>query len=394
MNRFLCRGAAALLVWTILAPGSAHSQQKQADPAPIILVGPVIVHPALTLKETYTDNVFYRSSNAKSDFITAIGPELTLKLPYRMHELSAGASAEFLKYANHSSLDASPYQVFGLAEFNIGRRFNLKVGDTYQRNEETPLESPNGTSDTYTANRAAFSARYAFIDVAQAQLEYARLSLDFLDSSYRTRDEDLVSAYLYYRVLPNTSAFLEYEFKNVTYDNTDRNDNVMHSGLLGATWGFSERSKGTVKIGYLGKNAANAAREDFSTWTASVDVQRAFTDAATVRLLAKRDVNEGKQRGVQFYTTTGAYADFTYRFLKRLSGTIEGAYSVDEFSDAADGDPKTREDKTAHLGVSAAYSFNAWLDFVLAYGHSERDSNISLYDATINTVTLKVKAYR
>jgi len=394
MIRFIRGGAVVLLVSALVAPVTSRAEESLQDVLPPLQVGPVLVHPSLAIKETYNDNVYYTAENTKSDFITSVFPDVTLKLPFRMHELTFGAGAEMRRYAKYTELDATPYQIFGLGDFSIGDRVKLKVGDTYVRGEETPLESPSGTSDMYTDNQLALSVKYAFVDVAQAQLDYTRTTLNYLDSTYRSRAEDLVSVFLYYRALPNTSAFLEYDFKNVGYDESGAKDNVVHTGFVGATWEITEYSKGTAKAGFLSKNFSDASLDDYSTWTASIDLQHHFSDAASMRLLGKRDVNEGKYDDTYYYTTTGVFADFTYLFLERLSGVIEGSYSADEYSNARNAEGVVREDKTAHVGIGAKYSFNSWLDFVLGFGLSNRNSNIANFDAAYNTVSLKVTAYR
>jgi hypothetical protein len=395
MTRVVDRGITLLLAALVLAPGAAaRAEESQPDsPAPL-QAGPVLIRPSLSLKETYSDNVFYTAENTKGDFITSVMPDVKLILPFRLHEVSLGASAEIKRYAEYTSQNVTPYEVFGLGDFSIGDRLKLKVGDTYQHNEESPLDSPNGTSDVYNANAAAASLKYAFVDVAQVRLDYTRTTLDYVDSSYRSRAEDLVSAYLYYRVLPNTSAFLEYDFKNVGYDTSGDMDNNVQTGFVGANWEITEHSKGTAKAGYLAKNYADGSLEDFSTWAASLDLRHHFTDAASVGLLGKRDVNEGKESGMRYYTTTGLFADFTYRFLDRLSGVIEGSYAQEDFSDPEPASGVLRKDKTTHVGIGAKYSFNSWLDFALSYGYTNRDSNIADLDATINTITLRATAYR
>jgi hypothetical protein len=383
-----------LLLSAMVVPGVCRAEETPAEAMPPLQVGPVLVNPSLTLKETFTDNAFYTDGNTTSDLITTLAPAIKLRLPLRMHELTLGADAEFNLYLDNSSLNTSPFQIYALGDFSIGDRVKVKVGDTYQHYEESPLESPNGTQDTYTANAAALTAKYLFADVAQAQFDYTHVNLDYPDSNYRTRAEDRLSLYLYYRVLPATSAFLEYDFKNVGYDTTGKFDNVVHTGQVGATWEITEYSKGTAKVGFLTKLYDDGSLEDYSTWTASVDLQHRVTDAVSVRLLGKREVNEGKETGVRYYTTTGFFADCTYRFLERLSAVVEGSYAVDAFSDARPGSTAAREDDTVHVGVGAKYSFNSWLDVVLGYGYSNRDSNRAGLDAAITTLTLKVTAYR
>jgi hypothetical protein len=392
MTRVSRWGALLLLVSVLSLPGAARAAESE-DALPWIQVGPAIVHPYLSLKETYSDNVYYTEKNTTNDFITTILPSVTLSLPFRMHELSLGASAEFLRYAENTELNVTPYELFVLGDFTIGDRVQVKVGDTYRHAAESPLASPNRAGEMYDDNAAALSVKYAFVDVAQLQLDYTRTMLDYPESAYRTRDEDLVSVFLYYRVLPVTSAFIEYDFKNVAYDTSTENDNVAHNGHLGATWEISEFSKGTAKIGYQEKNYTDASLEDYGTWTASVDLLHQFTDAASARLLGKRDVNEGKDPGVRYYTTSGVYVDFTYRFLDRLAGQLEGSYGVDDYSDPPPDKSLVRKDTTARAGLGAKYSFNGWLDVSAGYAYLKRDSNYAKYDATVNSVNLAVTAH-
>lgn len=383
-----------LVASALFLPGLSRAQEAGEEILPYLQLGPVIVRPVLTLKETYRDNVYYTPDDITGDFITSVMPGVSLVLPVRMHELALGANAEIMKYAENSDLDVTPYQVFGRGSFLFGDRVSLKVGDTYQKHEESPLDSPNGTADVYTTNAAAISVAYAFVDVAHAQFDYTWTALDFVDSSYRTRDEGLVVVSLHYRVLPNTSAFLEYDFTNVVYDTAAQHDNDVQSGLVGATWEITEDSRGTAKAGFLAKNYADAAVEDYTTWTASADIRHRLTDAASVQVLGKRDVNEGKQINQRYFTTTGLFVDFTYRFLDRLTGTLEGSYAREVYSDPPSGAVAVREDTTARAGIGAKYSFNSWLDFSLGYSYLNRDSNYGAYSATVNAVTFAVTAYR
>lgn len=394
MNGCFRRAAALCLVSAMLVPGIAGAQENQEEGFAPLQVGPVIVNPALTLKETWRDNVFSTENDTESDFVTSVSPEVVLRFPFRMHELSAGASADFLMYSDNSDLDTETFEFFGRGDFTIGDRVQLKLWDVYLDGEESPLDSPNGTTDPYTSNTAAFSGRYALADVSKVQLDYTRTSLDYPDSDYRTRNEDLVALYLYYRVMPNTLAFVEYDFKNVAYDDSDFMDSTSHSGLVGATWEISQGTNGTAKVGYAAKNYAEASLDDYSTWTASVDLKHQLTELASLRLRAMRDVNEPKYVDTRYYTTTGVTATFVYRFLDRLSGSVDAGYGVDTYSNALPGQDSAREDKTARFGVGAKYSFNSWLDFALNYGHTNRDSNIDGADSAENAVSLAVTAYR
>jgi len=397
MMRKLLTAALLPLVLTCSVPAACFADGGADDTAAPLQVGPVIVNPSLTLKESWTDNVFGVADGAKSDLVTTIAPSLLLRLPFRAHELSLGARADIATYAEYSSEDVAPWQIAALGNFVVGDRFTLKVGDTYQRGYETALESTTGFVEENSANAATLSAKYAFVDVAQARLDYAHRTLRFSDvDDYRSRDEDLVSAYLYYRVLPNTSAFLEYDLWKVAYteDSGQALDNDGQGGYVGATWEIQERSQGTVKVGYQSKNFKESGQKDASTWAAAVELKHELTELTSVRILGGREVNEGKYRGTRFYTTTGFFAEVSHKVLDRLTGLVNAGYGVDSFSDANPGDAEAREDTTFRAGVGARYSFRSWLDCGLNYRYFNRDSNIDRYSVQENVVTFEITARR
>jgi hypothetical protein len=390
-------GTALSLALICSAPAVCLAEEYAQDAPPPLQVGPVIVAPSLALRETYTDNVFATATDTKSDWVLGIAPAVTVRFPFRMHELALDAGADIQTYANYTSENISPWNIAGRGSFLIGDRLSLKVSDNFQRLFETAYDSPTGKVEAYDSNAAAISVKYAFVDVAQAQLDYTHTTVryDDADQEYRSRDEGVFSAYLYYRVQPRTSTFLEYDYSNFSYLSTGSgSDSDVQSGSVGAIWEYMDKSKGTAKIGFASKNFKDASKKDFSTWTGSLEMRHEITELASVRLSAMRYFNEGKYQGTRYYTTTGALAEFSYKFLDRLVGLANAGYFVDEFSDPNPGDPVTREDKTTKAGVGARYSFKDWLECALRYTYTNRDSNIPHYSAKENAVTFEITARR
>ena len=387
---------------TIFAAGSLAAALLLAHPAfspaqenlpPAIQLGAMEVHPYLMLTGTWNDNVYATADNEKSDFITTITPGLGLKLPFRAHQITLGAHAEFARYADFTELDTDSFQADALGEFNIGERLNLKVGDTFLRAYESLLESPTKSSDRYDANIASISAKYSFVDVTQLRLDYVLTTLDYRDDDARSRTEGRFSAYLYYRVLPKTSAFLEYDYTSEDYDEaTSTLDSAANSGQIGAIWEISAISKGTAKVGFQAKKFDDAGIDDYSTWVASVEMTHALSDMVQLHLVGARLVNEAKYAGPSYYTTTGLTGELTVWFLDRLAGIVSASYGRNEFSDPIVGDSEVRKDDRYTAGLGARYNFNTWLSFEAEYTNINRDSNIDKYSATENALSLRVKA--
>lgn len=364
--------------------------------APVLRLGPVEVHPYLSLRETYTDNVFLDPDHKKQDFITSINPGLLLQLPFRRHVVSLGGNTTLNRYANNTSENTTDWNIYSAGDFYLGKRINLKISDSYRDGFESRSQSPTNKLIKFQSNTAATSFTYGLANVSKVQLDYSRNYLKYDETNdFRSRNENLVSIYLYYRFLPRTSAFVEYEFKNVNFMKTsssleDTLDNNVHSGLLGVNWELSERSKGTIKAGYLSKNFKSHSQDSIEDFTASMDVSHYFSDYNSMKLVGARVVNESSLEGSKYSISTGIYGEFTHRFLDRLSTTVKASYSEENFNQE---DSPKRKDNIRQAGASLQYIFRRWLESTVEYSWRDKNSNDDTYDSTENSFSVTIKAF-
>jgi len=359
----------------------------------VLKLGPVEVHPSLSVKEIYSDNIFSTPDNTEHDFIMVLTPGIYLQLPVRDHTFSIAANTTLTRYAEFSSENTNDYFVNGTANFMFGSRINLKASDTFIKGHEPRGSSSSGIIEKFDNNTAAASLTYLLAEVSKVQVDYSRTDWDFKTSTFRSRSEDLISAYLYYRLMPKTSAFIQYNFKNVRFDdNTIGLDNKMQSGLLGLSWDITGKSKGSIAAGYLRKDFDVSSKGSLKTWTASADITHNFSDYTSLRLLGKRDVNESSLLGTRYYVTTGLYGEVTHRFLQRLAVVAKASYGQDKYTDIIPGDTQLRKDNTLTAGMGLRYIMRRWLEFVLEYNYRNKDSNIDIYSAKENTISLMMNA--
>lgn len=363
-----------------------------AFPAGNIHFGALEIHPYLSVSETYDDNVYATSSDTKYDWLTTITPGVKVQMPFRTHAFSAEYRAAIFNYHNYSSENVTDHHAAALADFKFASVIGFKLSDTYDKGHEPRSSSGTGEIVKYDRNKANTALSYVFADRFKVQAEYTRSNWDFSqeENKFRNRYEDLIATYLYYRFLPKTSAFVEYDFKNVVFEQkTDGLDNQVFTPLVGLTWEISEMTKGTVKAGYLFKNfeAANASNVD--TFTASAELDQAFTERASVKLVGLRDVNETNVRGTTYFTTTGAFVEYTHKLAFKLSALARGSYGEDDYSNAVGTDPN-RHDKTILFGAGLKYQMRDWLEFALNYNHLDRNSNVDYRDLNDNTTSFSV----
>lgn len=354
-------------------------------------IGPLEIHPYVSAKETYSNNIYSTVNQEKRDYITITTPGLRLQLPFRAHQLMLDYNAVLTRYAKYDAENSTDHNANGLLDFKLGSLLGLKLQDAYGKNHEPRGASSTGFIERYETNTATASATYQLAEISKVQIDYAKSTWDYKRSNFRNRDEDVMSGYIYYRFLPKTSAFLEYDHKYVDYDIMSRNlNNNVDSALLGLTWEITERSKGTIKGGYLWKDFALASKKDYQTWTASIDLNYDFSDYTSLMLVGQRQVNEPSLSGTRFLVSTGGYAEFTHKFVEKLSAILHGSYGVDKFSEAVPPATIIRRDKTVTGGGGLNYLMKDWLKFGIDYTHKDKDSNMDASDYEENSYTLSI----
>jgi hypothetical protein len=391
MSTLLLFSCAVLGADSSLAADDAPFGVTRAKDAPIIQAGPVEIHPFLSLLETFSDNIYLHPTDRKHDFITTIAPGVQFRMPIRRHALFLTGNATFNQYSKYSSENNIDWNVSGAGDFNFGSRINLKLSDRYLDAHEPRSQSSLSIMEKYSNNSAEASLSYILADISKLQLDYTSDLWKYTASDFRSRVENAVSAYVYYRIMPKTSIFAEYDFKNVYFSTktiaTGDLDNNVHSGLLGVNWALSERSKGTVKGGYLYKIFDDRVQKNFGTFAASIDVSHNFSDYNAVKLIGARTVNESSLAGSSYSVSTGVTGEFTHSFNDRIASTLKASFSNESFANSP------RRDQVTLCGVKAVYAFRRWLESSLEYYWRQKNSNDNIYDSAENNIAVAVKAY-
>ena len=359
----------AVFALSVLLPASAWAAGN-------IHMGPIEIHPYASVKETWSDNIYSTSVLEKSDTYTTVTPGLRLFMPFHTHEAGLEYNAVVNRYSKYYKEDTTDNNASGYLNFKFGSLVGLKLQDVYAKGHEPRSSSSTGFIEKFKTNTANASVSYNLADISKIQIDYAATSWEFQNSTFRDRNEDMVSLYLFYRFLPKTSAFLEYDSKNVKFKDSDVLDNTVGSGFLGVTWEMSAQSRGTVKAGKLSKDFKNAGVPDFSGWAYSLDVQHQFSEYTSLQLVGQRAVNEANLLGTRYLISTGLFGEYRQRISHKFGGVVRGSYGKDVFSDAV-GAPIAREDRTALKGAGLKYYMRDWLEFSADYNIKSRTSNLT-----------------
>jgi hypothetical protein len=335
--------------------------------------GALEFHPYVFIKETYNDNIFATHEDQKGNWITNLTPGLKLLLPYRGHEFTLEYNAAISRYTDYHGENTTGHNASAIADLKLGNKFSLIVKDVYAKSHESRAISASGEIEKNETNATSISASYLLAYKSKVQLDFTHTNFDFTTSSFGNRSEDLIAAYAFYRFLPKTSAFVEYDFKNVNYDDDSTGkDNISNSLLLGVTWEITENTKGTIKGGYVQIDYSLAGQENLKVFSFSADISHAFPNNSLLKVSGLRTENESPLLGVLHLTTTGTSAEFVQKLTYKTAAVVRGAYRVDDYSN----DTSVRNDKTRLFGVGLKYQFKEWLGFALNYNRSDRHSTI------------------
>lgn len=368
-------------LWSIIAcllfitPVAAQAEEGN------IHIGQLRIHPFASVSETFSDNIYYTLTNEKRDAIITYTPGIKLDLPVGRQLVEAEYYAVSSRYRTYRGEDTTDHHASGLMDFKIGSPFELKLSDVFTKGHEPRSSSATGFIEVFRNNIATASASYQLPGRSKVQFDAGKSTWDFMQSAFRDRDEKFGAGYLYYRFLPKTSVFVEFDRRKVVFEDATLNlDSIVDSELAGLTWEITERSKGTIKAGRVQKDFESPVYTDFRGWTSSIDLRHAFSEDTSLMISGQRTVNETNVLGTAFFVTTGGYGEFTQRLFRKLAIVARGSYGKDVFSNPLPPDTIIREDKTATAGGGLKFDLWDWFALGADFTYRSRESNIPAND--------------
>jgi hypothetical protein len=375
----------------ILAVFMTGAAAGQAQAIGNIHFGKLQVHPYLSLQEIFSDNVYSTAQNEKSDAIHVIKPGVQLFFPFGSHQFEADYHAVFRRYDTYRGEATDDQHARGSLDLSFGRRINLTLRALYDKGHEARSSSATGFIEVFRAKTGFASVVYQLTNRFKVQADYTRTAWSFPISGFRDRDEDLIAGYFYYRFLPKTWVFVEYDHLMVDYtESTTPLDNNADSLFVGLTWDVTAKTRGTIKAGGTRKDYDDGSVDDESTSVWGLDLDHKFTELTSLALRATRSVNETNAPFTANFITTGFSGELTHRFLSKAALLLRGAWGKDDFSHAVPPSTVKRSDKTTLLGAGLKYFAKEWLDLGVDYNRRSRSSNIAANEYDENEYILSV----
>ncbi len=371
------------------------------------------LHPFLLVDELWTDNLYYRNTGEKEEWITSITPGIWLALPSNREKLldisttimSPGGlkvsrqtpdtlrkfqsylyyAPTFKEYANNSQHDGVSHEANALLQYNFDMGLSVEAIDRFSIDEEVNEYSTADRLDEYQDNLFNLMAYYE-ADKFRLRADYSNYDLDFDETinNYRDRNDNSYALYFFFRLSQKSSVFLEYEFSDIDYDTKHEWDSTEDRYYAGYEWNVTEKTSGSFKVGYIQKDFDSG--EDAGDLSLEIQMRHDFTPKRSMELTGFRRYQEAIMLNSHAFLTNGINLALLQRFTEKWTGSLKGAYAWDEYEGQITYAGKTDERSDTFFSISPAIRFNPrdWLIFDLGYMYRQRNSNFEPFEYKTN----------
>ena len=408
----ICLG---LFVWepSVFAVGNIH-------------IGRVKIHPKLSYKAEYNDNIFYENQNTQSDVIHIITPGVDVSFSGNEGNfLSAGYRLSVARYSDYDENNYKDHRADFAGGYKTGTGFFLKVWDNYQ-NTGDPFGSDEefrlGVQTKRWNNLAKLNAGYEFAEKYSIEGIYRnfRERYDLTADQVRDRTGNTYGAALFYKLTGKTALFGQYLHQKIEFDRQDSGlianaalmtvwnsansqDHEINSYFIGARVIPGGILTGELKLGYSTIEFQNSADvngnpyndDSYFIMEASIDYHPLEKTSLSLTIQRSKQVSVSADTAGDVsatYLKTDAGLELTQNFTHRISMNAGLDWSHRDYLDVSPGNPdKYFNLYTAKLG--ADYLIGSWLTVGLEYQYRDNqasDTQYSTDEYTVNSVGIKV----
>lgn len=381
------------------------------------------IHPFISLNTYYTDNVFNEPEDEDDDIVYNIIPGVWLAFPgseqpllaletlntapggLRVSRFETSAERRFQGYAlyranirrydEYSDEDTENHHAEGLLRYQFRNEASIEVVNIYEKSQD-----PYSTGEIQEIREVdEFDSNFfnvvGLLPVTQKlafRADYVNYYLDYDKdrNSYRNRDDNAASGYIFYKIRPRTAIFLQYEYVDIDYDENFLSDGQEHHYFAGVRWQYSDKTRARLRIGYGEKDFDESGLDSQDDIIGEFQLDYRYSEKTSFRLVAARQFNETDIRDQQYVLSHSVLLGYSQQLLPRLEGRINLEYIRDEYEDVSGGAVDDREDDYYRAGVELGYAFRDWLVLGVGYRFISRDSNNNDYDYDSNIFTLGI----
>jgi len=404
------------------------------------------VHPYLSVRGEYTDNLYNVGIDEKNDFLTVVSPGIWFATPavgetpitITPHNTASGGlrlgvqekesfdrfqayllggwDVEF--YSQESDLNATNYHFEGMSQFNLRGGLSLRVLDRYARDQdrfdinsftlqdvnvnpigEVSLSEPSNVR-RFKNNLGSATLNWDMSEKFTARADYTNFYLDYdnTEDDFLNRTDNSLGAHLYYNYSPKTSVFTEYRYVDADYKDVDDQDNQQNFVYGGVDWKATAKTSLMAKAGYQNKSYDDDELDSQDTFTFGLAGDYRVTEKTGLSLSLYKALEASDSVDYSGKDTTMVKMGYEQKIYNRFVGLVDFWYSHEnydqntssvDFNQLLSGD---RKDDRYYVKASLQYVFLDWLMAEASYSYDNRDSTRELYEYNTNTVMFSLNS--
>lgn len=401
---------------------------SESDATEILGLRGGYVHPYLSVRGEYTDNLYNVGIDEKDNFLTVISPGIWFASPavsevpvtISPHNTASGGVRfgvqekesfdrfqayllggwDFELYSENSDLDATNYHFEGMLQFNLRGGLSLRVLDRLTQDQDrfdvnsfteqdvnlTPggisLSDPSNVR-RYKNNLGNATLNWDMSEKFTARIDYTNFYLDYDGSlnDWLNRTDNVAKAYLYYNYSPKTSFFTEYKFVDADYNDVDDRDNQQNFVYGGIDWKATAKTSLMAKAGYQNKSYDADELGSKDSFVFNLLGKYRFTEKTSLGLTLFKGLEESDSTLADGMDTFLVRLRYEQKIYNRFVGVVDFTYINDDYEQTI---PSHREDDRYYVRPALQYVFLDWLMAEVAYTYDKRDSSQELYDYDTN----------
>ena len=352
--------------------------------------------PFFAERVVYETNVFQVPSGAQADVIFKTIPGFLADFTFGPHSASLGYRAEILNYVTLTSQDTVNH--IGVAQVRLDFPklfFNLR--NDFTHTSDPPNTELTGPIESDT-NVLVPEAEYRITSRLSAGVNYAWTHVSFADPTVAVdldRNEQLIGASAFWKVLPKTDLRLNFNYGIKTFRFQDDRD-VTRQLLLASVRGeVTSKLSSTFRIGVERRDPDASFQPGYTGLVMGGDWTYRPTERMTLTLVTDRSVQESTFGDVPFYVTTSGGLGLQLQLWTKLTATLRATLGKNAYpiKQTLNGQTDWRNDIFYVYGAGLDYEIKPWLTVGVEYGHIARRSNFNEFqfqdDKFVAKVTLQ-----
>jgi hypothetical protein len=390
------------------------------------------LHPYVSLKGEYSDNLNLTSTNKKEDFFTTVQPGIKFSNMDKMAGVDLDYSLGAVFYEKNSNLNYISHNASLNAKYLTSQHINFYLKESFIRSDD-PQEREyftTGADNKYVLATTTDRAIY-WRNVMAPTIEYQfgpenRLGVNYRNNIYRTdsangqdSQENYINPFFSYwfdkqngialdygftdgefeknpaltghranarytnRFSAKSSAFAEYTYSKRTFAAPSTlatpaaTDYDIHEPNVGMTFAFTPTLTGSAQVGYFWKEPENGPGKDGFSYKGELSN---IDPRTTFQISLQGGYTE------DFFTSENLGFNLYHRLTGSLTHMLDRRISVGGFAslERAEFDQPEHSDTIWGIGGRASYMPLKWLTLALEVSHKDRQSDVSIFEYTEN----------